>query len=443
LNANRSPDRSNLRTSEGRERRLLLDQAVNYRRKFNRENQELTARLGLSYERRDEAGDLLTRAIPGVTGKTPPDLPGLERRRDGQRRLLGVFQVDYEHPLGGKAKVEAGLKSTFRRLDSDFRFEHYVYALADYRSDPRVSNHFRYHEGVHAAYAQYRQQLDRFAFSLGGRAELSNIRTELLTTGEANGNRYLNFFPSAKARYQFSADRHLRFVYTRRIDRPGSGSLNPFPDLTDSLNIERGNPSLRPEFIGSYELGYAQQRNRTMLAANLFYRNRRGIIEDITRLRPDGVSVEQPDNLGNGRVYGLELAGTAPLTDWWEMNASTTLFRNRLEGFGRDGPRVRAGTSWSAKVNADLKLPFRTRLQATAHYTAPVAEAQGTEGGQFYADLGLRKRWLKQKSTLGVNVRDVFNTLRRRDTTYSPDFFQRRTTYVFQRIIQFSFAYRF
>ena len=51
-------------------------------------------------------------------------------------------------------------------------------------------------------------------------------------------------------------DRTLSFSYTRRIDRPSFQQLFPFTDYSDSLNLSRGNPDLRPQFTSSFEMAY-------------------------------------------------------------------------------------------------------------------------------------------------------------------------------------------
>ncbi|MEO5902727.1 MAG: outer membrane beta-barrel protein [Gemmatimonadaceae bacterium] len=55
-------------------------------------------------------------------------------------------------------------------------------------------------------------------------------------------------FPSAVALYKFSDLTQAKVAYSRRIRRPGTQELNPFPTFFDVQNVFIGNPKLNPEY---------------------------------------------------------------------------------------------------------------------------------------------------------------------------------------------------
>jgi outer membrane receptor protein involved in Fe transport len=48
----------------------------------------------------------------------------------------------------------------------------------------------------------------------------------------------------------------LKFNYSKRIERPDYGDLNPYINTSDPKNVYTGNPNLKPEIGNRYELAY-------------------------------------------------------------------------------------------------------------------------------------------------------------------------------------------
>src|SRR6185436_5566185 len=84
---------------------------------------------------------------------------------------------------------------------------------------------------------------------------------------------YINFFPTANIAYFLNESDFLKLSFSRRINRPNLEALNPFVDITDSLNQHGGNPYLKPELINALEGGYNKDWKKIFLSTNLFYRN--------------------------------------------------------------------------------------------------------------------------------------------------------------------------
>jgi outer membrane receptor protein involved in Fe transport len=96
------------------------------------------------------------------------------------------------------------------------------------------------------------------------------VDTYLENSQETNKQEYFNFFPSFQGLYKFSDTQDFKVTNSRRIDRPTAWRLNPFPDITDSLSVRRGNPSLQPEMIHSVEIGHLANYEKSSLTTNAF-----------------------------------------------------------------------------------------------------------------------------------------------------------------------------
>ncbi len=286
------------------------------------------------------------------------------------------------------------------------------------------TNRFIFDDQVHAGYTIYSQTLgQKFDVAAGVRAEQTFVNTRLVDTDEVNRQAYLDFFPSLQVAFRANEENTLKFTYSRRIDRPRARWLNPFRDVSDSLNVWVGDPNLQPEYINSYEVGHMLQTEKFSLATTGFYRRVNNQVDWIVRLE-DGISVRGPQNLTSMDTYGLELIGTATLTKWWSVNASYSIFQMVVDGSNLDESFTNSGISWYAKFNADFSLPGGVGLQFTGNYTAPEIEAQGRDLARYYMDVSLQKNFFDKKLSASLSFRDIFDTRDFRGENYGPNFRQ-------------------
>src|SRR5690606_35912731 len=119
---------------------------------------------------------------------------------------------------------------------------------------PSQYDEFIYDENVLAAYATYKQQFKKTDFVLGLRLEqtISNANSVSLKTKVER--RYLDYFPNLTVDHRFTDDHKLSLAYSKRINRPGYGQLNPFLFFLDKYTFFRGNSYLTPEYTHNTEL---------------------------------------------------------------------------------------------------------------------------------------------------------------------------------------------
>ncbi|WP_277479390.1 TonB-dependent receptor domain-containing protein [Catalinimonas alkaloidigena] len=416
-----------------------MDNALIYERLFDQKGKEF--RFSISHSFRDQ---LENQDISVFRGTVDPEgeVPnGEERSLNDEYRKTIVAQADYVQPLG-EGKLEAGLKSTYRSFDNDYLYEVLDQNTGEWVNQETVSNRFLYQDQIHAAYAIYSRSFDKLDISLGSRLEQTIVDTKLYNTGEENEQQYLNLFPSLQTLYNINDLNSIKFTYSRRIDRPNGWRLNPFPDISDSLNVRIGNPNLQPEFIHSIELGHMVRFESVDITSNLFYRHVDGQVDYIVRIE-DGISYRQPANLNTSQTYGFELITTSQITPWWNVNASYSIFQTEVDGSNLGTDLTNSGLSWNAKLTTDVNLPYGVDFQLTGNYTAPEIEAQGKDLARYYADISLQKSLLSDKANLSVTLRDVFDTRRFAGENYGESFRQSFEYKRESRILLVSLGYNF
>jgi len=269
-------------------------------------------------------------------------------------------------------------------------------------------------------------------------------------------------------------NQELQLNYTRRINRPNFFQLFPFTDYSDSLNITRGNPDLRPEFTNSLEVSYQKTfpKNNSLLIS-AYYKGTTDLITRYTAtemnpIKNDTVFINTYINANSSFVGGMEFTGKNKPAKWWDLTTNLNLFTSKINA---DDSIETAGQiySWFAKINNSFKLPKNFTLQLSGDYTSKTVLAPGgsaSSGGGFggrggfgpmvsgnsqgYAnptfgvDAALRYEFMKNKAaSLTLSVSDIFRTRKSDVYTQADDFTQHTIRTRDQQFFRLNFAYRF
>ena len=371
----------------------------------------LSAELRTTTSARDESETLSNQLTGG-------GLLDEQRVLSGRDRGELSAQLDYVRPLG-VGRLEAGYKGEIETLDSDLDSESRL-AGDPFAPDLGLSNAFAFDQQVHALYLQAATEFGALSLQGGLRAELA--RTQFDLTGVAEGydgalsfdNDYQSLFPSAFASFALDDAHTLKASYSRRIDRPRSWRLNPFPSFDDPLNIRVGNPELQAEYIDSFEAGYVGVTNWGSLTLTPYYRRTANAVTRVSTLRDDGVTVRTYANLATSKSYGMEtilfVEGSGAL-DGLSGFGSVEGFRVQTDGTGSGLDLENDAFGWGGRVNLSYGLGDRlgwgdVDLQANVRYRAPIDSEQGRVGSRIFGDLALRQRLFGDRASLTLRARD-------------------------------------
>ncbi len=356
---------------------------------------------------------------------------------------VGTFQSDYTHPINDKSKFETGIKATIRSNDTDQKA--YISEVSDqYIADTNNTDNFVYADQIYAAYAQYAGKIKMFEVQGGLRAEQTNINGDSKTQNKDFTNDYLDLFPSAALKYVLKQKNEFQITYSRRINRPNTRDLNPFTDLSDSLNVRTGNPYLKPEYISSYEFNYFRRLGDHSVSGTLYYRKTNNLIVRYRTIdQTTGISTMTFTNFSSSENTGVEVVIKNQIGKI--VNATTTFnfFNNKVNGDNVSAELQSSNTNWTLRSNISFRLTPATSFQVSGMYMSPAKQPQGSFKGMSGVDAGFRQDFLKGKLTLSVNVSDIFNT--RKFVIYNVgegfelDSWRKRET----RVANFTLSYRF
>ena len=440
FNSNRTLTQNFSRTTQETDKSQTFDYNLGYRKTFAKKRRELTADLIYTTSAGDENQDISSKNISPLEEELSTNQRSFTNENNNQL----TAQVDYTDPIGEDGRFDAGYKSIVSQRDDDYRFENQNNLTRIWINDPNISNNFILDQQIHALYATYGNKWGKLSYQLGGRLEgTKQLGLQRANNTVAPDTSYFNFFPSVFVTHTFNDDNQVQASYSRRINRPNMWNLNPFIDVSDTLNIRQGNPYLRPEFANAFELSQIHYSDNGSINTTLFFRQTNDVIERFTVPLDSFTNLTTPINLASRQAYGLELVASRTLFRIWKINGNASAFRNILTGNYQETIIDNRNFSWSVRLNSNITFWKGIDLQVAANYRSPVLLSQGTMSAIYFAEMALKKDVLNNKGTITFRLNDIFNTQEYRFTQFGENFTSENYRKRQSRIAFLGFSYRF
>ena len=244
--------------------------------------------------------------------------------------------------------------------------------------------------------------------------------------------------------------------YNRRIRRPRGRFLNPFPSRSSESNIFSGNVDLDPVISDAFDIGYLKRWEKVTLSTSVYFNrsndNWEFIQEDTGELTDNGDPIIRrfPINLSTRDRLGYEFTLTYRPIKAWTINSDFNLFRVTTDGdyVNPDTQVVQnfdfENTAFSVRLNQKISIAKKVDIQINSNYRGPNRNAQSRREGIFSMNLAMSKDLFKEKASINFNVRDVFNSRKRMQTTFVDGVFDQYSEFQWrERQISLNFIYRF
>jgi outer membrane receptor protein involved in Fe transport len=319
--------------------------SLNYDKNFKKQGHKLTFDFQYEDSTEDE-NSLITQ--DGIESEKV-------RTLDKQERIL--LQTDYVLPIGEKTQFEFGYRGSFKNLDTDYKvsfFENSVFEL-----DTDLSNNLLYSETINAVYSQYGSKIKKFSYLLGLRLESTRIVIDQITSQDHNVKNYADFFPTINLGYELNQKQNLTLGYNRRIRRPRSRFINPFPSRSSQTNLFQGNVDLNPSISDALDLGYLNRFGKLTLNTSIYYQHATDVFSFISEDTNETVLLNDqevpiirrtPINLASDDRFGFEFTLTYNPSRIWRLNGNFNLFRSMVKG-DYNGQNFDANnTSWFVRL---------------------------------------------------------------------------------------------
>ena len=361
-------------------------------------------------------------------------------------RKRTTINLDFANSIDEHSKIELGVQANL--FNSLIGYE----STGDTFNDegvliPTPNTNFDYTRDIYALYGNYNRKIDKWSYQLGLRLE--NVEVNALAiqasqplnkiTEDRFSNDYFELYPSAYITYEASEKNSFQLNYSRRIDRPGIGQINPIKEWSTPLVSSYGNINLQPQFTNSVEFNYIRNIKGGSVTFGTYYRQ---ISNEINRAlfidRSDvnsGRLILTHDNFDDSTAFGVELSTSLKPKKWWSLNGSFDLYSQTLMGIAErlNAPIETAvikdiitetnsvdNVAWNFRLYNSFKVSKKVNLTAFGFYRGRNSNLQFNVKPMYFVNIGSRFSFDEGKGSISLNYNDIFNTMKFRFDGTSP-----------------------
>lgn len=384
---------------------------LNYLHKFKKDGSALTADADFASNRFTSRLNLNTKTLAAASGQPSSDIS----RKGYVPAVTDVYvaKIDYTEPLSKVLKLETGLKSSFTSSDNNLRYD--LLNNGNWEYDNNGSNHFKYNEQIHAGYLNFNLDFKKFSIQAGLRAENTQTKGHQITTDSLIKRNYFQLFPSLFINKPLGENHQLQAAYSRRIERPDYGDLNPFRVFRDPLLFYQGNPFLKPEMINAFQISHSFKRKYTTAIS---YNRTTDVMTWISgQIDALNTTFEMPKNLSKLVNYGVSITASTAITSWWTGTHFANVFRNEYSGTDEGGAIDSKATSFSFNSQNTFKTGKGYTMELNGIFNGPSVYGISRYKGNYMISAGIQKTILSDKGTLKLMVNDIFQSRQLKEVT--------------------------
>lgn len=423
-----------------------VDLSLGYKKTFQKENQELDIQYTSSFNKNNgdfyQKSDYLNSTSPstGSMGNNPG--------KDHETEIA----VDYTHPVTDEFTIETGGKLYFENINSTSNVNTYNAAKNDFIYDNLQSNSFTYGRNVYSYYASASFKAFNFFDVKTG------LRDEYTTTTVNNQGGVIpdyNFLsPSFVLSHKITKTQTVKLSYSKRIERPDFGDMNPFVNSSDPYNVTFGNPNLHPEIGNNFELGYNRSFDKGgNINITTFYRHNGFDVKQYTtpyKTYREGdstynnVYVTTRANVGSEVRVGFNISASLPITKSFTVRPNILVGTRRIMDNLPNTPSFVSGYECRLNLNAAYEFSDTFTAETFANYNSPNVGLQGKNSAFVSYSFAARKQFLNKKASVGLVTNVPFNDyINQSSTIVQPGNNQYSLRRVPYRSFGISFSYRF
>jgi hypothetical protein len=322
--------------------------------------------------------------------------------QDGSLTIYSA-KTDYTQPLKNKAKLEAGLKSSYVEANNDIKFYNSADGINTF--DTSRSSHFIYSENINAAYINLNKDFKKLSVQFGLRAENTQAKGRQVLNNQTFNRNYLQVFPSVFFDYKFNEKHSINANVGRRIDRPAYEQMNPFRRMIDATTFAQGNPYLLPQISYNAELTYGF--NNSFFITGGYSLTTDNITDVLIQDSEKKVTVQTIVNLYRFNYYNVNLTYSKRIAKWWNTNTSLLsyygIYTGTINNFtiNQGDPSFYLNTSNSFSIVEGLSMECNFIYNHKNLYGVTLMKSN------YNLSLGLQKSLFNKKGSFTINVSDL------------------------------------
>jgi hypothetical protein len=338
-----------------------------------------------------------------------------------------LYKIDYVLPIGEDGQFELGYRKSNKFQNTDYLVQDEV-LNGNYLINTDLTNNLFYNEKVNAFYTQYGNKKNKISYLFGIRVEESQTIVKQLESNSNSVKKYNDIFPTINLAYELKENETITLGYNRRISRPRSYFINPFPSRSSETSFFQGNPYLNPTYSNGIDLGYLKRLEKTTLNGSIYYKKSDAIFTFINEATGSSVMVNDilvpvikrsPVNLSSQEEIGIEFNTNYSHSKNWRIGGNVNFYQSEIIGNYNGIIYDSKNLIWSGRLNNYLKLFSSVDWQTRISYRGPQKTAISTRKGSISTNTAFSKDIFGDKMTLTFKINDIFETQKWRLETLS------------------------
>jgi len=359
---------------------------------------------GINYRNYSDGTMTSIRLLPGSPAAGDPEQllshqPGFIRIRSAKADL---------HKSLGPFTLKAGFKYAFVSNDNNYQFDSVIQGIR--KEALSMSDHFKYAEKVSALYTSLSRDWEKTSITAGLRLEYTDATGLTVKTGSKNEWSYLRVFPNLSVDRQINSNNKLNISISRRINRPAYADLNPVRWYNDPQFYYTGNPHLIPEMAWIVSASNSF-RSRYILTASYTRRNHY-MTKLLLRDSSTGAISSLTANFSGMDRADILLSAPFRITAAWsaQLTGGVNYSHNPVQD--KTGQQFLQQWAGTLTLLQQFKLPCQIEADLNTYLFSNELWGIYRRYGTAFADLGLKKSFLRRQLDIVINCSDVFNSNR-------------------------------
>ena len=350
-----------------------------------------------------------------------------EKVKTDENQNSELYKIDYVLPIGEDGQFELGYRKSNKFQNTDYLVQDEV-LNGNYLINTDLTNNLFYNEKVNAFYTQYGNKKNKISYLFGIRVEESQTIVKQLESNSNSIKKYNDIFPTINLAYELKENETITLGYNRRISRPRSYFINPFPSRSSETSFFQGNPYLNPTYSNGIDLGYLKRLEKTTLNGSIYYKKSDEIFTFINEATGSSVMVNDilvpvikrsPVNLSSQEEIGIEFNTNYSHSKNWRIGGNVNFYQSEIIGNYNGIIYDSKNLIWSGRLNNYLKLFSSVDWQTRISYRGPQKTAISTRKGSISTNTAFSKDIFGDKMTLTFKINDIFETQKWRLETLS------------------------
>lgn len=223
-------------------------------------------------------------------------------------------RISYTEPLGKKQYLEWNAYAANSRNKTNTDFYDIIDPGIEIRNE-LLSNNYNRGYTVYNTGVRMIKNRSKYYLSYGVSLQHAALNGKVLNNENPITVGFTRLLPEANLNYEFGTAHHLNFDYSTRVQEPSLQQLQPTSNNSDPLNIYVGNPSLRPEYVHSFNTSYFRynQFSFTSIFGNLGYNYTRNRITDLIEVDSLYRRTIQPVNVKDEKAMRGNIEFSTPI----------------------------------------------------------------------------------------------------------------------------------